>query len=162
MINHNLLMLRYPTSLTHALSGSSRAILPVASLLVWAGVGFSAVNWIFRWYALNESPSNAMSVSQDLPDVNEFAVAQSLGVASAGVAAAPTLTSRFQLQGVMTVGPNAGAALIAVDGKPAKPFRVGAVVVDGLVLQSAQGRRISLGTSMDGPQTVVLELPAKK
>jgi general secretion pathway protein C len=52
--------------------------------------------------------------------------------------------------------------LIAVDGKPAKPFRVGTLVADGLVLQLAEGRRISLGASMDGPQTLVLELPAKK
>jgi general secretion pathway protein C len=51
---------------------------------------------------------------------------------------------------------------MAVDGKPAKPYRVGALVTDGLVLQSAQGRRISLGASVDGPPTLVLELPAKK
>ena len=77
-------------------------------------------------------------------------------------AAAPTLASRFQLQGVLAGGPDAGAALIAVDGKPAKPYRVGAVVADGWVLQSAQGRRVNLGASMNGPQTLVLELPAKK
>jgi general secretion pathway protein C len=77
-------------------------------------------------------------------------------------AATPTLGSRFQLHGVMTGGPNAGAALIAVDGKPAKTYRVGAVVADGFVLQSAQGRRVSLGSAMDGSQTLMLELPAKK
>ena len=78
------------------------------------------------------------------------------------VAAAPTLASRFQLQGVMAGGPNAGAALIAVDGKLAKPYRVGAVVADGMVLQSAEGRRVTLGAAMDGSQALVLELPAKK
>jgi general secretion pathway protein C len=36
------------------------------------------------------------------------------------------------------------------------------VVADGLVLQSALGRRVSLGAALDGPQTLVLELPAKK
>jgi general secretion pathway protein C len=72
------------------------------------------------------------------------------------------LASRFQLQGVMAGGPDAGAALISVDGKPAKPYRVGAVVADGLLLQSAQGRRVSLGSAMVGPQTLVLELPVKK
>jgi hypothetical protein len=39
---------------------------------------------------------------------------------------------------------------------------VGAVVTDGLVLQSTLGRRVNLGPAMDGPQTLVLELPAKK
>ena len=49
-----------------------------------------------------------------------------------------------------------------VDGQPPKPYRVGAVVAEGWVLQSAQGRRISLGATMGGPQTLVLDLPAKK
>jgi general secretion pathway protein C len=62
----------------------------------------------------------------------------------------------------MTGAASQGAALISVDGKTAKPFRVGTLVADGLVLQSAQGRRVSLGASMDGPPTLVLELPAKK
>ncbi len=72
------------------------------------------------------------------------------------------MASRFQLQGVMAGGPHAGAALIAVDGKPAKPYRVGALVADRLVLQMVEERRITLGPAMDGPQTLVLELPAKK
>jgi general secretion pathway protein C len=97
-----------------------------------------------------------------LPEVDVSAAARSLGAVPVQAAAAPTLASRFQLQGVMTGGPDAGAALISVDGKPAKPYRVGAVVADGLVLQLAQGRRISLGVAIDGPQALVLELPAKK
>jgi general secretion pathway protein C len=72
------------------------------------------------------------------------------------------LASRFQLQGVLAGGASQGAALIVVDGNVAKPFRVGSLVVDGLVVQSAQGRRVSLGAAMDGPSTLVLELPAKK
>jgi general secretion pathway protein C len=97
-----------------------------------------------------------------LPEVDVSAAARSLGAAPLQVPAAPTLANRFQLQGVMAGGPDAGAALISVDGKPAKPYRVGAVVVDGLVLQSAQGRRVSLGSAMDGPQTLALDLPVKK
>jgi general secretion pathway protein C len=72
------------------------------------------------------------------------------------------LASRFQLQGVMAGDASQGAALLAVDGKAAKPFRVGAVVADGLVLQSAQGRRVSLGATTNGPPTLELELPLKK
>jgi general secretion pathway protein C len=96
-----------------------------------------------------------------LPEVDVSAAARSLGAAPVQTAT-PTLASRFQLQGVMAGGPDAGAALIAVDGKPAKPYRVGALVVDSLVLQSAQARRISLGAAMDGPQILVLDLPPKK
>ena len=161
-MNHNPLMLRYSPSFATAFSASSRVVLPAATLLVWGAVAFSAVTWGLRWSATGNAPSNATTAAQALPDVDVSAAARSLGAAPVQAAAAPTLTSRFQLQGVMAGGPNAGAALIAVDGKTAKPYRVGAIVADGLVLQSAQGRRISLGAAMDGPQTLVLELPAKK
>lgn len=162
MMNHNPLMLSHRPSFATAFSASSRVVLPAASLLVWGVVAFSAVTWGLRWSATGTAPSNATTAVQALPEVDVSAAARSLGAVPVQAAAAPTLASRFQLQGVMAGGPNAGAALIAVDGKPAKPYRVGAVVVDGMVLQSAQARRISLGASMDGPQTLVLELPAKK
>jgi general secretion pathway protein C len=161
-MNHNPLMLRYRPSFATAFSASSRVALPVVTLLVWGAVAFSAVTWGLRWSATGNAPSNATTAAQALPEVDVSAAARSLGAAPVQAAAAPTLASRFQLQGVMAGGPNAGAALIAVDGKPAKPYRVGAVVADGMVLQTAQGRRISLGASMDGPQSLALELPAKK
>ncbi len=161
-MNHNPRMLRYRPSFATALSTSSRVALPVVTLLVWGAVAFSAVTWGLRWSATGAAPSNATAAAQTLPEVDATAAARSLGAAPVQAAAAPTLASRFQLQGVMAGGPNAGAALIAVDGKPAKPYRVGAVVADGMVLQSVEGRRISVGASMDGPQILVLELPAKK
>jgi general secretion pathway protein C len=161
-MNHNPLMLSQRPSFANVFSASSRVVLPAASLLVWGGVAFSAVTWGLRWSASGAAPSNAIAAAQALPEVDVSAAARSLGAAPMQAAAAPTLASRFQLQGVMAGGPDVGAALISVDGKPAKPYRVGAVVVDGLVLQSAQGRRVSLGSSMDGPQTLALDLPAKK
>jgi general secretion pathway protein C len=50
-------------------------------------------------------------------------------------------------------------ALIAVDGKPARPFRVGATIDEGLVLQAVEGRRARLGPGVDAPSTLTLELP---
>ena len=161
-MNHNPLMLSHRPSFANVFSASSRVVLPAASLLVWGAVAFSAVTWGLRWSVTGTAPSNATTAAQALPEADVSAAARSLGAAPVQAAAAPTLASRFQLQGVMAGGPDAGAALIAVDGKPAKPYRVGAVVADGMVLQSAQGRRISLGASMDGAQTLLLELPAKK
>ena len=161
-MNHNPQMLRHRPSFASDWNTSSRVALPAATLLVWGVVAFSAVTWGLRWSASNTTPSNAVAATDALPDVDVSAAARSLGAAPVPAAAAPTLASRFQLQGVLAGGPDAGAALIAVDGKPAKPYRVGAVVADGLVLQSAQGRRVNLGASMDGPHTLVLELPAKK
>ena len=66
------------------------------------------------------------------------------------------------MQGVLADQNSAGAALISVDGKPAKPYRVGDVVEDGLVLQSVQGRRAGLGQAGGGSAVLTLELPALK
>jgi general secretion pathway protein C len=161
-MNHNPRMLRHRPSFATVLSASSRMVLPAATLLVWGAVAFSAVTWSLRWSATGDAPSNANAATQTLPEVDASGAARSLGAAPAQAVATPSLASRFELQGVMSGGPHAGAALIAVDGNPAKPYRVGAVVADGLMLQSTQDRRISLGAAVDGPQILVLELPAKK
>ncbi len=161
-MNHNPRMLESRSSIVLASSAASRWVLPVASLVVWGAVAFSAVTWGLRWSASDDSGVQAAPVAQALPDVNTSAVARSLGSVSAQPTAAPSADSRFQLQGVVTGDGAHGAALLVVDGKPAKPYRVGAQVADGWVLQSVQGRRVSLGASMDGPETLRLELPAKK
>lgn len=78
------------------------------------------------------------------------------------LAAAPVanLASRLQLVGVVAAAfSGGGAAVIAVDGKPARPYRVGTRVDEGLVLQSVQGRRAVLGAQARGPALVTLELP---
>ncbi|WP_310625890.1 type II secretion system protein N [Limnohabitans sp.] len=155
-------MLIYRPSFAPVFNTASRVALPAVSLLVWAAVAFSAVTWGLRWSAMGASPSTAMVLAQGLPEVDVAAAARSLGAAPVAAAAAPSLASRFQLQGVLAGDASQGAALIVVDGKPAKPYRVGTVVADGLVLQSAQARRISLGAAVDGPTTLALELPAKK
>ncbi|HZY15973.1 MAG TPA: type II secretion system protein N, partial [Ramlibacter sp.] len=52
-----------------------------------------------------------------------------------------------------------GAAILSVDGKPARPYRVGSLVEEGLVLQSVQPRSATLAAEVRGPALVVLELP---
>jgi general secretion pathway protein C len=93
-------------------------------------------------------------------------MARLLGVPAADAAAArapvASLASRFALIGVLAGrSSGGGAALIAVDGKPAKPFRVGAAVDEGLVLQSLDPRQARLGARVDGPATLTLDMPAK-
>ena len=94
------------------------------------------------------------------------AVLRLLGVQAANAVAArapvASLASRFALIGVLAGrSSGGGAALIAVDGQPAKPFRVGAAVDEGLLLQSLDPRQARLGASMDGPATLTLDMPAK-
>ncbi|HSC65647.1 MAG TPA: hypothetical protein VLD35_18555, partial [Caldimonas sp.] len=80
--------------------------------------------------------------------------------------AAPEAPSRFKLVGVMAprsgtaqAEAGQGVALIAVDGKPAKPYAVGARLDSDLVLQSVGLRTASLGPAQ-GSRSVLLELPA--
>jgi general secretion pathway protein C len=141
---------------------SNAWLLKALTAAVWAGVAFSAVSWGLRWTAGGQASAAAMAAPQTLADVDAMAVARSLGTVTVQAAAAPSVASRFQLIGVLDGGTNAGAALIAVDGKPAKPFRVGAVVADGLVLQGTEAKRVSLGADLLGPSVLMLDLPAKK
>ncbi len=89
------------------------------------------------------------------------ALARALGgggaVANASVQAAPS--TAYVLVGVLADRQHGGAALISVDGKAAKPYRVGAAVDGGLVLQSVAGRRAVLAAGVDGPVQMTLELP---
>ena len=80
--------------------------------------------------------------------------------AAAAPAAMPSLASRLQLVGVVAgVRSGDGAAVISVDGKPARPYRVGASIEEGLVLQSVQGRRAVLAAQANGQSLLTLELP---
>ena len=153
MLNHNLRMTRLPL-FSQRLSAHSPAMLAFG---VWALVAYSAVTWGLKASVAGENLSVAAAASVEA--IQPQAVARSLG-ADVG-AAKPTTASRFQLQGVLA-GEAQGVALLVVDGKPAKPYRVGTVVADGWVVQSAQGRRVTLGPSVDAPAALTLELPAKK
>jgi general secretion pathway protein C len=91
------------------------------------------------------------------------AIARLLGsTPAAAVQSAPaaSLASRFQLVGVVAgARSGGGAAVLSVDGKPARPYRVGTSIDDGLVLQSVQGRTATLAATPDGPAVLTLELP---
>ena len=97
--------------------------------------------------------------------VDSASVARALGGGAAPIAnvVAP-VSSRFVLAGVVTGGVHRGAALIAVDGKPAKPYRVGAVVSEQWVLASVQPRLVVLAPQGGGAADagITLELPSKK
>lgn len=77
-------------------------------------------------------------------------------------APAAVADTRFQLVGVVSARtPQAareGVALIAVDGKPPKAYRVGAVVEGSTVLKSVAARGATLGPR-DGPPAITLDLP---
>lgn len=136
----------------------------LTAFLLWAAVAATIVFWALRLGARAPSvPRQAVPVSTaagargDLDRLlghNAPAAAEEAPVsADAG---------RFQLVGVVAPrgsgGDTEGLAVIAVDGKPARTYRVGGAVDERWVLQSVRTRGASLGPR-GGNAQVQLELP---
>ena len=78
---------------------------------------------------------------------------------AAEVAATDISSTRFKLMGVVAGLSRHGYALIATDGKAAKPYRVGESVEDGLVLKSVSPRSAELARTLESPGGLTIELP---
>ena len=145
-----------------ATSVQSRWAVRLATLLLWLLAAGSCVYWGLRLAA--RAVPNAVAAPVRPPfAADPAAVARLLGanpvLAAAATQPAASLASRFNLLGVVAERSRRGAALIAVDGKPARPFRVGSAVDEGLVLQSVEGRRAVLAATASGLAVLTLELP---
>lgn len=145
-------------------SPASSWSLRLITLALWALVGSSAVYWLLR---LSPQPSaSAPTVTAPaLPVPDATALAWLLGSASAvpEPLVQPQAPSRMVLWGVLAGRKSGtGAALLAIDGKPAKPYRVGAQVEPGLILQSVGPREARLGATRNAAPTMTLTLPTKK
>jgi len=136
----------------------------LGTLAIWALAAASAAYWGLRLTARPPGmPAPTAAPAPVAADVQ--AMARLLGAVTAQTpqAAAAPVSSRFALVGVLAGQQGgSGAALIAVDGKPAKPYRVGATVDAGLVLQSLGPRQARLGAGQEGVTTVTLEMPVRK
>jgi general secretion pathway protein C len=145
---------------TNAYSQWSIRIVTFALAALAAG---SAAYWVLKSVGTGASSAPPPVALASAPPVEPLAVARALGgglvLAQAAPGAEPPASNRYVLAGVVADRSHGGAALIAVDGKPAKPFRIGAAVDDRLVLQSVVGRRAVLAANLNAPAEVTLELP---
>ena len=135
--------------------------LRIATFLLAALATASAAYWVLKWRA-NATPGRLATIAFAAPaQIDPQALARLLGGAKGGTANAPMAraASHFKLFGVIADRAKGGYALIAVDDKAAKPFRVGNQVNDELVLHSLSARSAALAASLDGPVTLTLELP---
>lgn len=134
----------------------------LATLALWALAGASAVYWGLRLSAPAAGPAPAAAAPEPV-QADTQALARLLGAQAVTVAEAPAAASRFVLQGLLAgTTSGAGAALIAIDGKPARTYRVGASVEPGLVLQSLSRREARLGAAVDGATTLTLQMPRSR
>lgn len=128
------------------------------TLVVWALAAGSTAYWGLRLSTGRGEVAN-LPVATAPTAVDSLTVARVLGARPQVAAPQASMASRFALQGVVAGTPDGGAALIAVDGKPARPFRVGSAVEEGLILQSATARQATLAGTQEGPALVTLDMP---
>lgn len=150
----------YPGEGAGGLSATSRWWPVLAAGVLWLAAGVSAGYWILlAWGRTPVVPVTAAPADTGAPDT--ALVARALGSeAAAPVAdtASSAAASRYSLLGVVA-GSSQGAALISVDEQPAKPYRLGAAVEGGLLLQSVGKGSARLGPTLGGPATVELTVP---
>lgn len=134
-----------------------------ATTLLWAAAAASIVFWGLRLAAPSDAIAPPAVSGPEAAPPDPAAVARFLGAQGARevVVVAPELASRFVLLGVVADPSGRGAALLAVDGKPPRPYRVGAEVADGYVLKTLDARAATISTSTSGPDAVTLQLPAR-
>jgi general secretion pathway protein C len=153
-----------PLMHTFSPSGASNPWMTrIISLLLAAFATASVGYWVLKWPAPSR-PAQAAAQEPSAPPINVGQVAQLLGknpatATNAAADAGITPSASYKLIGVIAVGHRDGSALIGVEGKPAKPFRVGEHVSDDLVLQAVNARSVSLSASMKDPAAMTLELP---
>jgi general secretion pathway protein C len=143
----------------------------IGSFVVWALVAASAVFWGLR-LAGSSAAASAPTVAMNEVNVSPDVVARFWGRPAAEAQAAvdqvsrPDIASRFKLAGVAAsrFAAESGLAVIAVDGRPPRVYRVGASVDGDFMLRNVGVRAATLSSSRDAsnPQTsFVLELPAQ-
>jgi general secretion pathway protein C len=132
------------------------------AFVVWAAVAATAVFWGLR-LLISAPAAPPHTVAAADAGVARGDLTRLFGTEPvAGPAPVAQAPSRFQLVGVVAPRPGSpprvGVALIAVDDKPARAYRVGAPIDERLVVQAVQGRSVSLGPRGE-PAEVQLELP---
>ncbi len=140
----------------------------LATFAVWVLAGASLVFWVLKFIQGTAVPANAAVMAAPASaTVDATALSRGLGGSSQTPASGPVVVvlpsinaARFVLTGVVAGQfPGQGIALIAVDGKGAKPYKVGASVAQDVVLQSVRARQVKLATTADAPEALTLELP---
>lgn len=117
-----------------------------------------ALFWGLKW----QNPATLAPAAPIVPQpraIDSAQVAALLGARPKAANAPVNPTSIYKLLGVIAQGSRHGSALIAVEGAPAKPFRVGDTVSGELRLQSVAARSVTLGTGATGEDGLTLSLP---
>lgn len=146
---------------------SPKSLLFALTATVWALAAGTAVFWFLQQVRLpNQAASDmrqqAKVVIAEAPHSNLQVDAAELAtlLGHTGTEIIPALASRFKLWGVVAQT-GGGAALLALDDQPARPYRVGSRLGETTLLQSIGPRHVMLGSALPGSHAQRLDLPAK-
>ena len=137
----------------------NRWVMPTSTVLVWALATGSIVYWGLQLFSGGSEATSPPVAAQPIA-LDPLVVARIFGVKAQVATLQASTASRFKLLGVVAGSSGVGAALIAVDGKPAQTFRVGGVVDEGLILQSASARQVTLAGIHEASALFTLDLPS--
>lgn len=128
-----------------------------STAVVWALLGLSAVYW---GLLLTEPRAPILpQAAPPVPQIQSAAIAAWLGAPlESSAPGAPAQASRYELRGVIAQG-SAGVAVLSVDGQPARPYPVGALIEEGVMLRAVGARHAELAADRSGPVLQRLELP---
>ena len=151
----------FPAASLQGMSLQERWGVRLLSLLVWLLLAGSLAFWLLG--TRGDAAMAGAMVADTALHAEEEAMARLLGHVDAPaepVAAADNApvqaagTDRFVLQGAVANQFGTGIAVIAVEGQPARPFRVGQEVAEGWTLQ-AVGRRSATLRSKSGREVTL-------
>jgi general secretion pathway protein C len=137
----------------------------VSAFVIWALVAGGVVFWALRLGVHGPTaPAYTVPVGDAAVAHGDLSRLFGSAAAASSVAVAPEASSRFHLVGVAAPLADApqggGIALVSIDGKPARPFRVGARVEGDLLLRSVARRSATFGPA-SGETAFTLELPPR-
>lgn len=139
----------------------------LAALLAWGVAGWLAAAWGWRLWGQAQGVAPAAPPPSSAPVAQAETMARALG-GGEGLAATPppapaavaATGAAWRLLGLVADGGGRGAALLATDGQPAKPYRAGAALPDGWRVQRIERDGVWLSPPQGG-EAVRLPAPVR-
>lgn len=142
-------MLRSQTAVRSTPLSLARALPAICTALLWFALAGGVAYWVLHFPRGSAQVLPAVSTPAPVQSIDPGQVARALGQPQTPVVVAAEV-SRFQLLGVIAAPSGRGSALIAVDGQPARAWRVGQALQEGVYLQKIAPREAWLGPTPNG------------
>jgi general secretion pathway protein C len=137
----------------------------IVTFAVWTLMAISVAWWSLRFVGASATTVTAAALSAPPPGSDPADLARVFGppIAApvAAMAAAPAAIdpgARFALVGVVADRAKSGVAIISVDGKAARPYRVGSQIEESYKLKSVATRSAVLEPSASAGAPFTLEI----